>query len=598
MKGKVRNFLAVLGAAAMLLASCGSANTPTAATTPATQAPTKTGAPSGVPMSTQTVAQTPKYGGTLTVWHGASDPSGFDPYKVMDLLCTSIFLSNDELLQGDWTKGPAGSKEIDWLLGNEGRVDVLAGALAESWDVPDNQTITFHIRKGVRWVNKEPANGREFTAEDAAWNMNKMWEFPMSTHYSGTPPEQRLISAKALDKYTFQLKVPPDTIGLHLIMDGERCHMMCPDVVQKYGDLTDWKKSIGTGPFMLTDFVSGSSLTYVRNPNHWRTDPIGSGKGNQLPYLDGIKALIIADASTRLAAFRTGKVDMNNALWEDANELTRANPKLEKQQTFAMAYFPTARQDKPELPFDDVKVRQAMNLAVNKVDIAKSYYQGNAEVMGWPFYPCATHKYLYTPLDQMPADVQEIVKGGNADKAKQLLKDAGYPNGFKTNIVCTSDQVDLLSIVREQLLSVNIDMEIRVLEAGVFRSVNRGRSHEQMIMKEPKMAANVFRMHEVRKESFDNLSFYDNPKMRAVYNEMNKYLGRDDMKWQAMIKAEVPFMIQECVMGIWLPVPYAYNMWQPWIKNYYGCSDIGFFTPTEAAWYAWIDQDLKKSMGH
>jgi len=283
--------------------------------------------------------------------------------------------------------------------------------------------------------------------------------------------------------------------------------------------------------------------------------------------------------------------------WEDAELFFDSNPDLKYVQTYQYPSFPTARQDKEELPFKDLRVRQAMNMAVNQQEILDDYYEGNAELLGWPYYPCASHQYLYVPLEDMSETAQELYEY-HPDKAKELLAEAGYPNGFKTQIDCLNTQVDLVSIIREYLLDVGIDMKINVLEPGVFNSVDRGRKHEEMIMKSPKMAAHTFRMHEVRKESFDNLSFYDNPRTRAVYIEMNKLLGYDDQAWMALVKEIVPFMVEECVMGIWLPVPYAYNMWWPWVKNFRGETDIGFFTPNKMATYIWIDQELKKSMGY
>jgi ABC-type transport system substrate-binding protein len=72
----------------------------------------------------------------------------------------------------------------------------------------------------------------------------------------------------------------------------------CPDAIKLYGDVSDWRHQIGTGPFILQDFVSSSSATMVRNPNYWDKDPLFPE--NQLPYLDGVKQLVIADASTRV----------------------------------------------------------------------------------------------------------------------------------------------------------------------------------------------------------------------------------------------------------------------------------------------------------
>ena len=87
---------------------------------------------------------------------------------------------------------------------------------------------------------------------------------------------------------------------------------MAPEVIQKYGNQLNWRNSVGTGPFVLTDFVSGSQATLTRNSSYWDKDPVGPGKGNQLPYIDGIKMLVLPDPSTRLTAMRTGKMPVTS----------------------------------------------------------------------------------------------------------------------------------------------------------------------------------------------------------------------------------------------------------------------------------------------
>jgi ferredoxin len=98
------------------------------------------------------------------------------------------------------------------------------------------------------------------------------------------------------------------------------------EVVEKYGSMNDWKNSVGSGPFMLTDYVKGSSATLVRNPNYWEKDPVGPGKGNQLPYLDGVRTLIEPDASTQDSLFTTGHVDIINVEYDRAQAIKSSCP--------------------------------------------------------------------------------------------------------------------------------------------------------------------------------------------------------------------------------------------------------------------------------
>jgi peptide/nickel transport system substrate-binding protein len=415
-----------------------------------------------------------KYGGIYTSAITA-DTALWDATQGFDLLGFQISLTNEPLLAGDWSRGPTGTGETDWQHGQVGDSTMAAGQLAESWEIPDNERLIFKIRKGVKWWNKPPANGRELVAADIVWNIKIQWANPGGNFQSFFSPPERLISVEEVDKYTVKLTVPPNTQGIHYWEDGIRCYMMLPELYPKQ---TDWKQALGTGAFMVKDYVPASTIAMEKNPNYWQKDPAGPDKGNQLPYLDGIKFLVIPELSTRMVAFRTGKIDMMPAIaWEDWEDLQKTvGYKFEYVQTFGANFLPTGRQDK-DLPFEDVRVRQAMNLAVDKVGILRDYYKGHGDILGWPYYNTPAYKDLLTPLDQLPANVQELVKGGNPEKAKQLLKEAGYPNGFKTNIVSsTTEQTDFLSIIKGQLGKAGIDMEIKVVEPGVFRSIERGRT--------------------------------------------------------------------------------------------------------------------------
>jgi len=118
---------------------------------------------------------------------------------------------------------------------------------------------------------------------------------------------------------------------------------------------------------MLTDFVTNSSATLVRNPGYWEIDPVGPGKGNQLPYVNGIKILVVPDISTRLAAMRTGKIDMIPDLEaEDAKGLVRGNSALQYRTFLTIfPYLVSMRTDKADLPYRDKRVRQALMIATD-----------------------------------------------------------------------------------------------------------------------------------------------------------------------------------------------------------------------------------------
>ncbi len=543
------------------------------------------------------MVEKPRYGGTLT-YALSSDPSGsFDGACTSQPAPINADLIGNELLGGDWTTGLAGTEETSNTIGILWKIGMNAGELAESYELTDDETIIFHIRKGIKWQNIPPVNGREFTAEDAAWNIERIWKSEISWLYLNNGPTERLISAKALDKYTLELKVPPAVQGLQLFYNSDLLFHLPPEVVETYGDMNDWERAIGTGPFIVDDYVKGSCITHVRNPDYFQEDPLFPE--NQLPYLDVLKQLIIPDASTRLAALRTAKVDtlgMMRLEWEDAELLQKSHPDLVFKEVPGYVVSVTGRIDKEDLPFKDVRVRRALNMAVNKQEMVDEYWGGHAMLFAYPYTDDIDHREVFVPLEEMSQEAQDIYTYDPA-KAKELLAEAGYPDGFQTEIVCQVASADIVSLIREYYLAVGVDMEIQPLEPGVYWSVDRGRTYEEMIYKGTKQNQFPYVYQDFRAEANDCASFFDSPETRAAYNEMNIYLGKDDDKVAQILRDITPFMVENA-WGTWLPAPYQYGVWWPWVKNFENQTLPGYWNPMQICAYMWMDQDLKDTMGY
>jgi len=585
--------LGCITATVLVLLSCAPAApvptpTPTPTPTPA-PAPKETAPPREkkemVRDSLGRSVEKPKYGGLFTHVLG-TDTRSFDEAFSSPWLVPNLHMTNEELSEGDWAKGPSGSGEISFSSYGFPGLPLSRACLAESWEVPDPRTIVFHIRKGVRFHDKPPTAGREMTADDVLFSIKRVFE--LRTAYIGmaeTHPE----SVTAPDKYTVVVKGPAGEM-IEPILDGIR--IVPRDMVEKYGNMRDWRNSCGTGPFILVDYVSGSSISYVRNPNYWGKDPLHPG--NTLPYVDRVKSLIITDASTRLAALRTAKVErLSGISWEDKTSLDRTTPALKWTRELGTApYMIYMRQDKPELPFYDIRVRRALAIAIDCKKIANEFYGGHAEILSYPIVPLAEFMYAYTPLDKLPESVRELWEY-HPDKAKQLLAEAGYPKGFKTEIVCYAPQVDILSIIKSYWAAIGIELKLDVKEYGVYDSIQSLRTHKEMLYRYGGLA-NPARIHYARAGGPQNASII----VDEYIEESVKYLGAnyfDEAKKRQRIKEVTLYSLEKC----WLiqpPHPYNYVAWWPWVKGYSGETNVGYWNSCNFPKWLWVDQELKEEM--
>ena len=307
-------------------------------------------------------AEEPQYGGTITFLDGygaAWPPTGWDPATGIWTVGIWIEPYLETLIAADYVKyGPRGTNDSSFFITQGTPLDMLAGRLAESWTLPDANTIIYKLRKGIMW-NEVPGvmASRELTAEDVVYSYKR--NIGLETDWKAY---QIMESMTATDKYTVEIKLESYLADWWLwfgYATWAAAGIYPPELVA--AGANDWKnhRGIGTGPFMLEDYVEGSSITYVRNPDYWDspTTITGFDKKYEIPFIDRMVKTLIQDKSTQVAALRTGKIDvMDNVAHKYVQSLQETNPEIEfTGKVEERAWRIGMRLDRE--PFDDIRVR-------------------------------------------------------------------------------------------------------------------------------------------------------------------------------------------------------------------------------------------------
>ena len=601
-------FMSCLMALSLLIASCGTKDTGGTVTQEDTgQKVTIGGEEEKEEVKEEedkTDSDVPKYGGTLTRAYGM-DINAFDElYGFHAFPITTIHLTNEELWTGDWSRGPAGTGEVAWNIGGNDVWEFKDGAIAESWDFSEPGKFVWNIRKGINWgFNPETeasrlVNGRELTAEDVVYTLTLLRDDERS--YLSRQPGLPEAVIYAPDQSTVVIEINPIYGPAALMRYADFASIVPPEVIEKYGHMREWDKSVGTGPFILSDYVPGASITMEKNPSYWRKDPVGPGQGNQLPYLDKVVYLIIPDTSTIEAAFRTGRTDTGSGTWETFPLfMDQTGGVLQYSKSIFDGGFNTHFNIKNP-PFNNVDTRRAMMMAIDWESLVDGLFGGEAEINTWPVTYNSAYAALFLPLDEAPASVQELYTY-NPEKARQLLTDAGYPDGFKVKVGCTSTQVDYLSVLVDMYDKVGVELVIDVLESGVHTSLYQGKKwydDYQLFWCSMGGLSTALQLTNIWGAGWANAGDVTDPYIGEKFDELQETLVNSGQNEAMAIHKELMKYALDQAWAIPYPKAPGYTMWWPWLKNYHGEFSLGNWNEGNWATYVWIDNDLKKSLGY
>ena len=422
----MKKWLSLSLAGAMLmgvLAGCGGGTT-------STPAPAETGAAeaTGEPAA---VEQVLKYG--TDTW-----PAGFDPHTISAIAATRVFNQVYETL-------------IDF------NPDMtFKGVLAESWENPDDVTYVFHLRQGVKFHN-----GREMTADDVVYSFQRVLgqtdygdigALGSSASYYGG-----IASIEATDDYTVTMTLSEPNAAFMANLTSSYGAIVCKEVVEANdGSLSAIDTMCGTGPFMYQDSVVDNYITLVKNPDYWEEGA---------PKLDGITYYLLADESARLAALRTGDINLCSLSALNLSEVEGDESiKVLSYQSNNYTYLGFNLSSEA---LQDVRVRQAMSMAVDRDAIIDYVYNGEATVS--TFVAPAMGHWVWDAPAESPLYTQDI------DAAKALMEEAGYSDSNRLTIKMAAGLLDSIRdtavILQQQLKEIYIDVEITNLESGEYVDV-------------------------------------------------------------------------------------------------------------------------------
>lgn len=412
--------------------------------------------------------------------------------------------SLDPLLARNALSVTANQHIFDYLVFLSDQGEIIPG-LAESWDFVSDTSIKFNIRKDVKFHN-----GDELTAEDVKYSFDRIidskkvaWAVDLLSH------------VEIVDKYTVIINLTEPFSGALAQFTRPGANIVPKKIVEAdpIGFATN---PVGTGPFKFVEWRQGDHIKLEANEDYW-------GKKTEMKYLT---IRIIPEDSQRLIALENGEIDI-------AYDMAPSNvSKIAENSELLLLTAPSARTVYIatnlilDNPIAEKKVRQAMQYAINKEVIVNSVAYGMGQIAHTIIPPTA---FGYT---------ENIITKYDPEKAKALLAEAGYPNGFKTKLHTFSDQLytEIAQVIQSQFLEIGIDLEIMITDQATLFEMETEPDHELVLESWLTVAADAHNtlypyFHSTSPAAAGNFTFYNNP-------EVDKLLDQAKISYDKAERAE------------------------------------------------------------
>ena len=454
----------------------------------------------------------------------------------------------------------------------------LIPSLAKSWDESDdNLTFTFHLRSDVFFQDNDAfpnGKGRKMTAADVVYSFQRIMD--KSTASSGAWIFNGRVDTiepfKAIDDTTFQLKLLKPFHPILGVMSMQYCSIVPHEVVEKYGK--DFRRHpCGTGPFELVAWEEDQAMIMKKNPNYFEKD----SAGNRLPYLNGIKITFLQNKATEFLEFQQKRLDFINEIDPSfKDEVLTKGGELRKQWKDKIVLVKHSGLTIEYLGFlcdssldvvknsvtKNLKIRQAINYGFNRKKMI--LYIRNS--IGTP----ATSGFVPAGF---PSFDSSKVKGYHYDpqKALQLLKEAGYPNGVglpPLKLLTVPLYGDIASYIANELLQIGIKINVEVVQKSLL--LEQTAKSEALFFRGSWIAdypdaENFLSVFYGKNPAPPNYTRYRNPKFDTLY-EASLSEKNDSTRYSLYRQADQIMIKDAPVVPLW----YDMIIWmvQPNVKNF------------------------------